>query len=218
MEEVLDLYAKPPDPDEPLIAMDESSVQLLRHVHEPLPMRPAVLESDGTTLCSGTPRRVDDQYERNGTRALFMFFAPHQGWRRVTSSEHRTKQDWAEQIKRLLDEDFPAARRVHLVCDNLNIHSDSSLYETFTPEEAHRLKQRLVIHFTPKHGSWLNIAEIELSVLARQCLDRRLGKACELDRQLDKWTAARNQDRCGLNWHFTTADARIRLQHLYPPV
>jgi len=212
MEEILDLYAKAPDPDEPLIAMDESSVQLLKHVHEPLPARPATQDH------RATPKRVDDQYERNGTRALFMFFAPHQGWRRVTSSEHRTKQDWAEQIKQLLDEDFPNARRVHLVCDNLNIHSDSSLYERFTPEEAHRLKQRLVIHYTPRHGSWLNIAEIELSVMTRQCLDRRLGDVSELDRELGVWNAARNQERCGLNWQFTTADARVRLRHLYPPV
>lgn len=212
MEEVLDLYASTPDENEPLVAMDESSVQLLKHVHQPLPMRPA------TSTGRGTPQRIDDQYERNGVCALFMFFAPHRGWRRITSSEHRTKEDWAYQIKRLLDEDFPDARRIHLVCDNLNIHDASSLYETFEPEEAHRLARRLVIHFTPKHGSWLNIAEIELSVMTRQCLDRRMQNASELDRELAAWEAERNNQRCGLHWQFTTHDARIRLRHLYPQV
>lgn len=215
MEQVLDLYTSTPDENEPLVAMDESSVQLLKHLHAPLPMRPAIVESNSTTQ-HATPQRIDDQYERNGVRALFMFFAPHQGWRRVTSSEQRTKRDWAHQIKRLLDEDFPNARRIHLVCDNLNTHDTSSLYETFEPEEAHRLARRLVIHFTPKHGSWLNIAEIELSVMTRQCLDRRIGEADELDQQLHAWNDSRNKERCGLNWHFTTADARITLRHLYP--
>jgi hypothetical protein len=210
MEHILDLYTSPhDDPDEPLIAMDESCTQLLEHVHAPLAM-----------TC-GHPRRQDDQYERRGVRALFMFFDPLAGWRRVSASEHRTKQDWAHQIKRLLDEDYPHARKVHLVCDNLNIHDVASLYETFTAEEAHRLAERLHVHYTPKHGSWLNVAEIELSVLQRECLgcgDRRIGDDATLDAELLAWTVARNSERAAVNWRFTTADARIRLRHLYPPV
>jgi len=206
MERVLKLYTAPHDPDEPLIAMDESSTQLLGHVHEPQPMKP------------GRPRRQDDQYRRNGVRALFMFFDPLRGWRRVTSSGQRTKQDWAREVKRLLDQDYPQARRVHLLCDNLNVHDESSLYETFPPAEAERLLDRLQIHYTPKHGSWLNVAEIELSAMQRQCLDRRIDSVEKLDAELDAWSAARNLERCGVSWRFTTHDARVRLRHLYPPV
>jgi hypothetical protein len=210
MEQVLDLYAMPYDPAEPLIAMDESSIQLLADLLDPLPMTP-----DGRH----PRRRVDDQYERRGVRALFMFVDPLGGWRRVTSSAHRTRADWAREIKRLLDEDYPHARRVHLVCDNLNIHDVASLYETFAPDEAHRLARRLQIHYTPKHGSWLNVAEIELSVLQHQCLgDRRLGDPATLDAELGAWNAARNAERAKIQWRFTTADARIRLRYLYPPI
>ena len=206
MEHILDLYTMPHiDPQEPLIAMDESSYQLLGDVHPPLPM---TLEH---------PRRQDDQYERCGVRALFMFFDPFGGWRRISASEHRTRQDWAQQIKRLLDEEYPDARKVHLVCDNLNTHDVASLYETFQAAEAHRLASRLQIHYTPKHGSWLNVAEIELSVLSRQCLcDRRINDDQTLQRELLAWTSSRNADAARVHWRFTTADARIRLHHLYP--
>jgi hypothetical protein len=206
MEQVLDLYAAPANPDEPLIAMDESSIQLLADVHQPLPIKP------------GQPRREDDQYERRGVAALFMFFNPLAGWRRATSSVQRTKRDWAWQIKRLLEEDYPLAHKVHLLCDNLNIHDISSLYEAFPPQEAHRLCQRLQIHYTPKHGSWLNVAEIELSVMQRQCLDRRIESVEKLDAELAAWSRARNREKAGVHWQFTTSDARTRLRHLYPPV
>ena len=207
MEAVLDLYTAAHDPAEPLIAMDESSVQLLADVHAPLPIAP------------GRPRRQDDQYQRKGVRALFMFFDPFGGWRRVTSSAQRTKADWAREVRRLLDQDYPDARRVHLLCDNLNVHHESSFYEAFAPAEARRLLDRLTIHYTPKHGSWLNVAEIELSAMQRQCLgDRRRATGDELDAELLAWNAARNLQRIGVLWRFTTADARIRLRHLYPPI
>jgi hypothetical protein len=207
MEALLDLYTAPHDPQEPLIAMDESSVQLLAHVHEPLPMTPA-----------HPRRRVDDQYERHGVAALFMFFDPVAGWRRVTASERRTRLDWARQVKRLLDEDYPQARKVHLVCDNLNTHDVASLYDAFAPDDARRLARRLEIHYTPKHGSWLNVAEIELSALQRQCLDRRIPDATTLDAQLRAWNDARNHDKSNVQWRFTAEQARIRLRHLYPPI
>ena len=204
MEQILDLYTTDPDPDEPRVNMDESSVQLLADVHPALPMTPE------------HPRREDDQYERRGVRALFMFFDAFAGWRRVSSSEHRTRQDWAHEIKRLLEKDYPKARRVHLICDNLNIHDIASLYDTFEPEEAHRLADRLQIHYTPKHGSWLNVAEIELSVLSRQCLNRRIDHAERLDAELQAWTESRNAERAKVQWRLTSADARTRLRHLYP--
>ena len=204
MEDVLDVYAAPDDPDEPLVCMDESSIQLLGHVRPPLPMRP------------GRPLRQDDHYTRGGVRALFMFFAPHLGWRRVSSSAHRTRRDWAEQIKRLVDEDFPGARRIRLVCDNLNTHHIASLYETFAPEEAHRLARKLQIHHTPRNGSWLNVAEIELSILSRQCLNRRIADSAALDHQLSHWNRQRNATASKVLWQFTTADARIKLHRLYP--
>ncbi len=207
MEAVLDLYTAAHDPAEPLIAMDESSVQLLADVHAPQPIAP------------GRPRRQDDQYQRKGVRAPFMFFDPLGGWRRVTGGARRTKADWAREVRRLLDRDYPDARRVHLLCDNLNVHHESSFYEAFAPAEARRLLDRLTIHYTPKHGSWLNVAEVELSAMARQCLgDRRCATAAELDAELLAWNAARNLERVGVLWRFTTADARIRLRHLYPPI
>jgi hypothetical protein len=204
MEQVLDLYAQPLDEQQPLICMDEASKELHAHVQAPLPLSP------------GKPAREDDQYQRHGTRAIFMFFAPLLGWRRANSREHRTRADWAEEIRRLLDEDFPRARKIHLVCDNLNTHHIASLYETFPAAEAHRLAQRLEITYTPRNGSWLNVAEIELSFLSRQCLDRRIGEALILDQELAAWTQQRNQERTRVCWQFTTADARIKLRHLYP--
>jgi len=204
MEEVLDVYAEKPQADEPLVCMDEASKQLLDHVVAPLPMQ------------KGKPTREDYHYQRNGTRAIFMFFAPHLGWRRVSSSQQRTRQDWAQEIKRLIDVDFPAASRITLVCDNLNTHHIASLYETFTPEEAHRLARKLRIIYTPRNGSWLNVAEIELSVLSRDCLDRRIASVDQLDCALSAWEQTRNRDASKVRWQFTTADARIKLRRLYP--
>jgi len=204
MEQVLDLYAKPQDDDEPLINMDEASKELHAHVSAPLPIAP------------GKPPRQDDKYQRHGTRAIFMFFAPLLGWRRAVSRAHRTRIDWAQEIKRLLDEDFPHARKVHLVCDNLNTHHIASLYQAFGAEEAHRLARRLNITYTPRNGSWLNVAEIELSFLSRQCLDRRLADAGTLDHELRAWNLDRNQAASKVLWQFTTNDARIKLRHLYP--
>jgi hypothetical protein len=205
MEDILDLYAAPPDPDEPLVCMDEASKQLLRDGRPPAPCAP------------GRPAREDYHYERRGTQALFLFFAPHEGRRRVSRRESRTAVDWAEEVRRLLEEDYPHARKVKLVCDNLNTHTVAALYEAFEAEEARRLARRLEIHYTPVHGSWLNVAEIELSVLGSQCLDRRIGSPAELDTELAAWEGERNAARCGVRWQFTTEDARIKLRHLYPP-
>jgi hypothetical protein len=204
MEDVLDVYARPPEEDEPLVCMDEAAKQLLGHEYEPLPMAP------------GEPAREDYHYRRNGTRALFMFFAPLLGWRRVAASERRTRADWAAQVKRLVDEDFPAARKVVLVCDNLNTHHVASLYEAFEPQEARRIARKLEIHYTPRNGSWLNVAEVELSVLSEQCLRRRIGDAGALDRELAAWQRRRNEEAGKVKWQFTTADARVKLRRLYP--
>lgn len=206
MEEVLDVYAEKPDADEPLICMDEASKQLLGHDVAPLPMEP------------GKPLREDYHYQRHGVRAIFMFFAPHLGWRRACSREQRTRCDWADEIKQLIDVDFPDARRLTLVCDNLNTHTIASLYERFTPAEAHRLARKLRIVHTPRNGSWLNVAEIELSVLSRDCLDRRIASVAELDQELAAWQSQRNTDSSKVTWQFTTADARIKLRRLYPHV
>jgi DDE superfamily endonuclease len=206
MEEVLDVYAEKADENEPLICADEAAKQLLDDRVPSLPMQ------------KGRPRREDYHYVRNGTRALFMFFAPHLGWRRVSSRQQRTRRDWAEEIKRMVDEDFPKARRIKLVCDNLNTHQIASLYETFPPEEAHRLARKLRIVYTPRNGSWLNVAEIELSVLARDCLDRRLATAQQLELEIARWQRGRNRDASKVRWQFTTADARIKLRRLYPQV
>lgn len=206
MEDVLDVYALPPDPDRPLVCMDEASKQLTGDSVAPLPMRP------------GRPKREDYHYTRGGVRSLFMFFAPHLGWRRAQSSARRTRQDWAREIRRLVDEDFPGATSLRLVCDNLNTHGIASLYETFPPEEAHRLARKLEVHYTPRNGSWLNVAEVELSVLAEQCLDRRIGDPAALDAELAAWTATRNAEKSVVQWQFTTADARVKLRRLYPTV
>ena len=204
MEHVLDVYAQPLNEDEPLICMDEASKELHDHVQEPVPMAP------------GHPSRQDDKYERHGTRALFMFFAPLLGWRRVSASAHRTRLDWAHQIRHLLKDDFPHARKIHLVCDNLNTHHLASLYETFPAQEAHDLAQRLDLVYTPRNGSWLNVAEIELSVLSRQCLNRRIADGQTLQQELNAWNSDRNRDASKVTWQFTTDDARTKLAHLYP--
>jgi hypothetical protein len=206
MEDVLDLYTQEHPEDEPLICMDEASKQLLRDSADTLPI----------PMAPGRPRREDYHYERRGTQALFMFFDPVRGWRRVAATDSRTRVDWAEQIRHLLDVDFPKARAVKLVCDNLNTHSIASLYEAFPAAEAHRLARRLEIHYTPRNGSWLNVAEIELSALARQCLDRRLGSADEMRAEVAAWAADRNATQTRVRWRLTTDQARIRLRHLYP--
>jgi hypothetical protein len=204
MEEVLDVYAAEHTAEEPLICMDEASKELHRHEQPPLPLEP------------GKPQREDYHYERRGTQAIFLFVDPLRGWRRVASGDSRTRVDWAEQIRKLLEEDYPHARRVKLVCDNLNTHHKASLYEAFPAEQAHRLAQRLTLIHTPRNGSWLNIAEIELSVLSRQCLATRIGSAEQLQAEIKAWEVDRNADHSTVRWRFTTADARTRLRRLYP--
>ena len=205
MEEVLDTYQQPYDERHPLICMDEASRQLLDEVVEPLPLRP------------GAPKRIDDKYERRGVRALLMFYDPVAGWRRVAGRDGRTRMDWAEEIRRLLEEDYPDAACVTLVCDNLNTHDVGSLYLAFDAETAGRLRRRLRLVHTPKNGSWLNMAEQELSVLSRQCLgNRRFATAEAMEKAITAWAADRNKRRCGTNWQFTTSDARIKLMSLYP--
>jgi hypothetical protein len=204
MEGVLDLYAQQHTQEEPLIAMDEASKQLVRDEQPAQPLAP------------GRMAREDYHYERRGVQAIFMFFDPLRGWRRVSSRDSRTRIDWAEEIRRLLEEDYPHAKKIKLVCDNLNTHDLASLYAAFPAEKAHELRQRLEIYHTPRSGSWLNVAEIELGALSRQCLDRRIGSPAELARELDAWQEARNTERSTVKWRFTTADARIRLRHLYP--
>jgi hypothetical protein len=204
MEEVLDLYASTHTAEEPLICMDEASQQLLGDVHPPLPMQP------------GRVAKEDYHYQRRGVRSIFLFFDPVRGWRRASGREQRTRVDWAEEVRRLLDEDYPGARKVKLMCDNLNTHHIASLYEAFPAAEAHRLARRLEIHHTPRNGSWLNVAEIELSVLSDQCLKRRIRDPATLDRELASWSTARNATHSTVTWRFTTADARIKLRNLYP--
>jgi hypothetical protein len=206
MEDVLDVYEATPSDEEPLICMDEAAKQLLRDDLPSLPLKP------------GHPVREDYHYERRGVQALFMFFDPNRGWRRVSSRDSRTRVDWAEEVRTLLEEDYPHVKRVKLVCDNLNTHSIASLYEAFPAEEAHRLARRLEIHYTPRNGSWLNVAEIELSVLSRQCLDRRIGSREELASEVKAWCTSRNADQTKVKWTFTTGDARRVLRHLYPQI
>ncbi|MCA9056319.1 MAG: transposase [Planctomycetaceae bacterium] len=212
METVLDVYQAEYDQQtHVLITMDEASRQLLADQTEPLSAR--LRRGDHP----GHAQRVDDKYERHGVRALLMFFNPLSGWRRVGCRDSRTRQDWAEEVRQLLEVDDPEAQTVTLVCDNLNTHAISSLYHAFDAETAGNLRRRLRSVFTPKNGSWLNMAEMELSLLSRQCLgQRRLGTAAALDTEVAAWAADRNHRRCGTTWRFTTADARIKLQSLYP--
>lgn len=204
MEDVLDVYARPYDPRFPQVCMDETSKQLVGETRTPLPARP------------GRPARIDYEYERHGVRNLFLFVEPLGGWRHVQVTERRTKQDWAHAIQDLVDIHYPTAERIVLVLDNLNTHVGSALYETFPPAEARRLWQKLEVHYTPAHGSWLNMAEIEFSVLSRQCLHRRMPDADTLATEVAAWETARNQHRSTIGWRFTTADARIKLHRLYP--
>ncbi len=204
MEDVLAVYQRAADPARPLICFDETSKQLTKEVRPPLPP------------CPGHPARYDTEYERNGVANCFLWTAPLLGRREVAVTARRTRADWAHQIEDLVDVHYPDAERIVLVLDNLNVHAPASLYEAFEPAEAKRLWDKLEVHYTPKHGSWLNVAEIELSVLSRQCLDRRLPDQDTLAAEVAAWTAARNAAAVTVEWQFTTADARIKLKHLYP--
>ena len=206
MEDILDLYCLPYDPEIPRINMDEQPVQLIKETVEPLPIEP------------GQVQRYDYKYERMGTAVNFMFNEPLGNWRKVNVRERKTSIDWAHEIKELLDHDYPNARRVILICDNLNTHKITSLYEAFEPKEARRLAQRLEIHYTPKHGSWLNVAEIELSVFTQQCLQRRIPEISLLRNEAKAWYQKRNHKQKGIDWQFKTNDARIKLKRLYPQI
>jgi hypothetical protein len=206
MEDVLEVYARPYDPKRPQVCFDEGGKQLIGEVRPPLPLRP------------GQPRREDSEYERNGTANLFMVFEPLAGTRRVEVTERRTNQDFARIIRRLVDEWYPEAEKVVLVQDNLSTHTPAALYGAFEPAEARRLVEKLEWHYTPKHGSWLNVAEMELSVLARQCLDRRIPDLATLRREVAAWEQARNAAVAKVDWQFTTADARVKLKRLYPTI
>jgi hypothetical protein len=207
MEDVLDVYAHPHDPVVPVVCMDEKPYQLLAHARAPIPAVP------------GRDRREDSEYVRNGTCSIFVWVEPLAGRRRVVARPRRTRVDWAHEIDHLLtllSIDYPDAERVLLVMDNLNTHTLGSLYEAFEPAKARALARRLEIHHTPRHGSWLNIAEIELSALTRQCLDRRIDDIDVLNIELAAWQNTANADQRQVHWHFTTSDARTRLRHLYP--
>jgi len=204
MEDVLDVYTQPEDASHPLVCMDETSKQQIQEVRRPIPVEP------------GQGYRYDSEYQRNGVSNLFMFFAPLQGWRDVKVTDQRTKADWAVAMRELVDCHFPHAERITVVMDNLNTHTPSSFYEVFEPKEAKRLLDRLEFHYTPKHGSWLNMAEIELSVLSRQCLDRRIPTQHKLQQEVAAWVEERNAKHSSVDWRFTTEDARIKLKRLYP--
>jgi len=204
MEYVLDVYPRPCAPTVPMVCMDEKPYQLLGHARDPIPAAP------------GRDRREDSEYVRRGTCSIFVWVEPLAGRRRVVARRQRTRIDWAHEVDRLLTHDYPDAERVVLVMDNLNTHTLGSLYEAFEPAKARALAERLEIHHTPRHGSWLNIAEIELSALTRQCLDRRIDDLDILNAELADWQDATNADQRQVNWHFTTNDARTRLRHLYP--
>ena len=204
MEDILTVYKRAFNPDEPLVCMDETSKQLTAETRRPIPAAP------------GRPERYDYEYERNGVCNLFMFFEPLAGKRHVSVTDRRTKVDWAMQIKQLLDVHYPNAQKLTLVMDNLNTHTGASLYEVFEPSEARRLLDRLQIHYTPKHGSWLNMAEIELGVLSRQCLDRRLPDKGTLTTEVAAWQRRRNTAEAKIDWRVTNDKARIKLKRLYP--
>ena len=206
MEDVIEVYHRPHDPARPVVCVDEAGKQLIGDVREPLPVR------------VGSPAKEDSEYERHGTANLFMAFEPLAGRRVVEVTDRRTAPDFARFVKRLLDDEYPDADRVVLVTDNLNTHAASSLYEAFEPAEARRLADRIEWHYTPKHGSWLNMAEIELSVLARQCLDRRIPDRATLAREVAAWEVERNKAAVKADWQFTTADARVKLKKLYPTI
>jgi len=206
MEDILELYHLPLDPDYPLVCMDESSKQMLKEVRRPIPVRP------------GRPERYDTEYERNGTSNIFMFFEPLAAKRYVDITNTRKALDWAFQIKDLVDVKYPDAKKIILVMDNLNTHNGASLYKAFPPEEARRILDRVEFHYTPKHGSWLNMAEIELSILGKQCLNRRIPDQETFKKEVAVWQEKRNSVAGPMNWRFTTKDARIKLKKLYPTI
>jgi len=206
MEDVLAVYQRPPDPVHPVICMDETSKQLVSETRMSLPTGP------------GQPQREDYEYERHGVANLFLFCEPLTGWREVQVTERRTRMDWAVAMHELSDRHYPAAERITVVLDNLNTHGPASFYEAFAPEEARRLTERFEFHYTPKHGSWLNMAEVEFSVLSRQCLDRRIGEAEVLRSEVRAWQQKRNAASKTIDWQFTAADARIKLKRLYPVI
>jgi DDE superfamily endonuclease len=204
MEEVLDVYHRPRDPTCPLVCLDETSKQLIKETRLPIPARP------------GRPARTDYEYERNGTANIFMLFAPLEGWRHVEVTDRHAAVDYAHLLKAVSDRWFPNAAKIALVQDNLSTHKPASLYEAFPPAEARRLVERFEWHYTPKHGSWLNMAETELSVLSSQCLDRRIPDKDTLISEVSAWETARNKHHAKADWQFTTADARVKLKRLYP--
>ena len=204
MEDVLEVYTRPRDPSRPLVCLDETCKQLIAETRAPIPMKP------------GRPLRCDYEYERNGVANLFMVFAPLEGWRHVAVTDRRAAGDYALVLKDVADVHFPAAARIVLVQDNLSTHTKAALYETFAPAEARRLVERFEWHYSPKHGSWLNLAESELGVLASQCLDRRIADKQTLVDEVAAWVANRNAHHATADWHFTTDAARVKLKHLYP--
>ena len=204
MEDVLDLYQRPEDTASPLVCVDETSKQHIQEVRPPL------------GGIKGAPSRYDAEYKRNGVSNLFMIFAPLQGFRHVEVTDKRTSIDFAHICRDLVDQHFPNAEKILLVCDNLNMHKPASLYKAFPADEARWLAEKIEFHYTPKHGSWLNMAEIEFSVLSRQCLSRRIRDQQTLKREIQAWQTQRNQQQTPVNWQFTTADARIKLKKLYP--
>lgn len=204
MEALLELYSGVYDPQEPVVCFDERPVQLVSETRVPLPAEP------------GKPERYDYEYKREGTCNLFAFFQPLQGWRQIKVTEQRTSEDFALCMQYLVDVLFPEAARIHLVLDNLNTHTPAALYQTFLPEEALRILSQLEFHYTPKHGSWLNMVELEFSVLSRQCLERRIPSITELRQDIEAWEQDRNQNRATVNWRFSTVDARTRFKRLYP--
>ena len=206
MEEVLELYTRPYDQCYPVVCFDESSKQLIAETRQPLSAQP------------GQPERYDFEYERIGVSNLFMFFEPLTAWRHVEVTDQRTSVDYAQQMKYLVDKRYPEAEKIRLVQDNLNTHVKASLYKAFSPDEARRILNKLEFHYTPKHGSWLNMAEIELSVLNRQCLNRRISSKETLIQEVTAWEQQRNQTSSPVNWQFTTEDARIKLTRLYPSI
>ena len=204
MEDILEVYQRPYDPQRPLVCLDETSKQLIAETRVPIAAKP------------GRPGRHDYEYRRNGTANLFMMFAPLEGWRHVKVTDRHTAVDYAQVLKELSDTHFPGSAKIVLVQDNLNTHKPASLYEAFPPAEARRLVERFEWHYTPKHGSWLDMAESELSVLSSQCLDRRISDQRVLKDEVEAWEADRNGKHARANWQFTTADARVKLRRLYP--
>jgi hypothetical protein len=204
MEDVIEVYHRPHDPDRPVVCLDETSKQLIVETRTPIPAKP------------GRPKRVDYEYKRNGTANLFMLFAPLEGWRDVTVTDQRAAVDYAQVLKALSDTHFPRASKIVLVQDNLSTHKPASLYQAFPAVEARRLVERFEWHYTPKHGSWLDMAESELSVLSCQCLDRRIPDKETLTKEVAAWRNQRNKTNAKADWQFTTADARIKLKRLYP--